>query len=95
MKDLNASLQELDDLKELLVELHKRKNLEEPIPLEQVGEYIKSFRKERNITQHDFAALAGVSKNVLASIEAGRHTARLEGFLRVTNALGLKVVLHE
>ena len=43
----------------------------------------------------DFAALAGVSKNVLASIEAGRHTARLEGFLRVTNALGLKLVLHE
>ena len=95
MKNLKTSLQELDDLKELLVELHKRKSLEEPIPLEQVGEHIKSFRKERNITQNDFAALAGVSKNVLASIEAGRHTVRLEGLLRVTNALALKIVLHE
>ncbi|NQZ59717.1 MAG: helix-turn-helix domain-containing protein [Lentisphaeraceae bacterium] len=95
MNRLDQTLADIDKLKELIVELHERKRIEEPIGIDQVGEYIKSFRKERNVTQQDFAVLAGVSKNVLAAIEAGKQTIKLENFLRVTNTIGLKVSLHE
>ena len=95
MKELKKTLSELDELKAHLVELHERKRIEEPMGIDQLPEYIKNFRKERNITQNDFAALAGVSKNVLASIEAGKQTVKLENYLRVTNTLGLTVSLHE
>ena len=95
MKDLKDTVNDIDKFKELVEELYERKRIEEPIELNDAGKYIKSFRKERNITQNDFALALGLSKNVLAAIESGKKTVKLENFLKVTDAVGLKVVLYE
>ncbi|EDM27271.1 hypothetical protein LNTAR_21195 [Lentisphaera araneosa HTCC2155] len=95
MKDIQKVLQDIDAFKSLVLELHERKKREEAIELEQVGPFIKGFRKDRGITQNDFALALGLSKNVIAAIEAGHLTVKLENFLKVTHAVGLKVFFNE
>lgn len=95
MKDIEKVLNDIDGFKSLVLELHERKQVEEPIELAKVGSYIRSFRKERKITQNEFSMALGMSKNVLAAVESGQTNIKLENFLKITNAVGLKVFFHE
>ena len=53
---------------------------------------LKAIRTLRGMTQEDLARRAGVSRQVIASIEAGRHRdPRLSTLERIANALDLNV----
>jgi transcriptional regulator with XRE-family HTH domain len=56
--------------------------------LEELGRRLARTRLERNLTQAELAAQAGVSKPTLERLEAGETTA-LSTFLRIIRALGL------
>jgi transcriptional regulator with XRE-family HTH domain len=58
------------------------------VTLEELGRRLARTRLERNLTQAELAAEAGVSKPTLERLEAGETTA-LSTFLRIIRALGL------
>jgi transcriptional regulator with XRE-family HTH domain len=60
------------------------------IPL-QIGNRIKTIRKERGITQTDLALKAGISRTYLADIEGNRYTPSLKILGVIAEALNLKV----
>jgi len=56
--------------------------------LERLGERLSRFRLDRNLTQADLAAEAGVHKNTVFRLEAGGST-QLKNLVRVLRVLGL------
>jgi transcriptional regulator with XRE-family HTH domain len=60
------------------------------IPL-QIGNRIKTIRKERGITQTDLALKAGISRTYLADIEGNRYAPSLKILGVIAEALNLKV----
>ena len=97
MKDLqlNQGMKNLEDLRMILESMAKEHQKHRPIELEEVGDFVRNFRKTKKVRQSDFAELCGVSKNVLAAIEANKQSVKLGNFIRVTSFLGLKVKLYE
>lgn len=59
----------------------------------QLGAAIKAERLAQGMRQEDLAFAAGVSRIHLGQLEAGKPTARLDGILAVTSALGLRLAL--
>jgi transcriptional regulator with XRE-family HTH domain len=57
--------------------------------LSELGGRLARARLERNLTQSQLAAQAGVSKNTLQRLESGSVATQLSGFLRVCRVLGL------
>lgn len=57
----------------------------------EIGAKIKERRKSLNITQREFAMLAGVGLNTLVSIERGVGNPNLANILQILDALGLKL----
>ena len=55
---------------------------------------IKARRKQLEVTQEELASLAGVSPRFIGQLEGGKATVRLNAFLAVCSALGLKVALQ-
>ena len=56
--------------------------------LEGLGDRLSRFRLDRNLTQADLAAEAGVHKNTVFRLEAGGST-QLKNIVRVLRVLGL------
>lgn len=56
--------------------------------LEGLGDRLSRFRLDRNLTQADLAAEAGVHKNTIFRLEAGGST-QLKNLVRVLRVLGL------
>lgn len=56
--------------------------------LKGLGDRLSRFRLDRNLTQADLAAEAGVHKNTVFRLEAGGST-QLKNLVRVLRALGL------
>jgi transcriptional regulator with XRE-family HTH domain len=56
--------------------------------LEGLGDRLSRFRLDRNLTQADLAAEAGVHKNTVFRLEAGGST-QLKNLVRVLRVLGL------
>jgi putative transcriptional regulator len=56
--------------------------------MERLGERLSRFRLDRNLTQADLAAEAGVHKNTVFRLEAGGST-QLKNLVRVLRVLGL------
>lgn len=56
--------------------------------LEGLGDRLRRFRLDRNLTQADLAAEAGVHKNTVFRLEAGGPT-QLKNLVRVLRVLGL------
>lgn len=56
--------------------------------LEGLGDRLRRFRLDRNLTQRDLATEAGVHKNTIFRLEAGRST-QLKNLVRVLRVLGL------
>jgi transcriptional regulator with XRE-family HTH domain len=57
--------------------------------LAELGQRLAQVRLERNLTQAQLAAQAGVSKRTVERLEAGAVATQLSGFLRVCRVLDL------
>jgi transcriptional regulator with XRE-family HTH domain len=57
--------------------------------LSELGERLAKARLERNLTQSQLAAQAGVSKNTVQRLESGSVATQLSGFIRVCRVLDL------
>ncbi len=62
--------------------------------VKQIGEAIKNRRKELNITQPHLAELAKVSTNTLYKIERGQGNPSLEVLNKITEVLGMELILE-
>lgn len=54
----------------------------------QLGEALRSARKQLRLTQPQLALAAGVGVRFIVDLESGKPTVRLESVLRVIDALG-------
>ena len=52
---------------------------------------IKHLRLAKKISQEDFAAKAGLSRNGMGLIEQGKRWPRLATLLRISDALGMTI----
>jgi len=57
--------------------------------LSELGARLAQVRLERNLTQAQLAAQAGVSKRTVERLESGAVATQLSGFIRVCRALNL------
>lgn len=55
---------------------------------QQLGQALRSARKQLGLTQPELALAAGVGVRFIVDLEAGKPTLRLENILRVVDALG-------
>ncbi len=60
---------------------------------QQLGQALRSARKQLALTQPQLALAAGVGVRFIVELEAGKPTLRLENVLRVVNALGGEIAL--
>ncbi len=60
--------------------------------LTNIGNLIEKTRKEKGITQEDFAKLVGTSQSAIARIENGEQNLSVEMFSKITAALGRDIV---
>lgn len=60
---------------------------------QQLGQALRSARKQLGLTQSELALAAGVGVRFIVDLEAGKPTVRLETVLRVIEALGGQVML--
>lgn len=58
-----------------------------------LGRKLRSRRKHRGLSQSAFGEMIGVSRQRISEIEGGRYFGRLTTYLRVVDALGLKLTL--
>jgi HTH-type transcriptional regulator / antitoxin HipB len=61
----------------------------------QIGERIRAAREQEGLRQDELAFAAGVSTRLVHQIESGKPTTRLDGLLKVLQALGLTLELAE
>lgn len=60
----------------------------------QLGETIKSRRKELGITQPHLAELAGISLNTLYKLERGQSNPSLEVLNKLAEVMGMEIKLE-
>ncbi len=60
----------------------------------QLGELVRSVRKEQGLTQLDVAGLAGLSNRFVIDLEKGKETLQMQKVLDVLALLGLEVVIR-
>jgi y4mF family transcriptional regulator len=60
-----------------------------------IGERIRAARDRAGLRQDELAFAAGVSTRLVHQIESGKPTTRLDGLLKVIQALGLTLELAE
>ncbi|MDX8130128.1 helix-turn-helix transcriptional regulator [Methylomonas sp. OY6] len=60
---------------------------------QQLGQALRSARKQLGLTQSELALAAGVGVRFIVDLEAGKPTVRLETVMRVIEALGGQVML--
>ncbi|MBI2779839.1 MAG: helix-turn-helix transcriptional regulator [Gammaproteobacteria bacterium] len=60
---------------------------------QQLGEALRTARKQLGLTQSQLALAAGVGLRFIVDLEAGKPTLRLENVLRVIEALGGEIML--
>ena len=61
---------------------------------DELGRVIRAERKALGLTQSDLAAASGVSLRFVSELERGRASAGIGRVLRVTQMLGLSVVIE-
>lgn len=60
---------------------------------QQLGDALRSARKQLGLTQSQLALAAGVGVRFIVDLEAGKPTLRLENVLRVIDTLGGEIHL--
>ncbi|MGF1668297.1 MAG: type II toxin-antitoxin system Y4mF family antitoxin [Acidimicrobiia bacterium] len=58
---------------------------------EVLGNAIRERRRSLGVDQETLASIAGVSRKLVSEIERGKPTVRLDGLIRVLEALGLRL----
>jgi transcriptional regulator with XRE-family HTH domain len=54
------------------------------------GENLKNFRKERNISQEEFAFKAELDRTYISGLECGKRNPTLKILVKLANALDMK-----
>ncbi len=54
------------------------------------GSILRKKRKDKELTQKEFAKRASISRTMLVSLEQGGSTCRLATFVRIALALGME-----
>ena len=54
----------------------------------EIGNRIREIRKDMNMRQCEFAALCGMSKQMLCYIEQGKNSVTIESLINICNATG-------
>lgn len=73
---------------------HYTKAMPEPENIRlSVGLRIKEIRTSQNLTQLQLAEMAGITKANVCNIEAGKYSVGLDVLHRITQALGVKIVI--
>jgi transcriptional regulator with XRE-family HTH domain len=54
------------------------------------GENLKNFRKERNISQEEFAFKAELDRTYISGLECGKRNPTLKILIKLSNALNMK-----
>lgn len=62
---------------------------------EQLGAVVMTRRKERKLTQQQFADLAGVGRRFVSELEGGKPTAEIGKTLQVLQALGIDLTIRD
>ena len=57
------------------------------------GEILKEKRKELNLTQVELSKKVGLKRSYIAKIEKGETDMQISSFIRIAEALGLKLSL--
>ncbi len=57
------------------------------------GEILKEKRKELHLTQEELAGKVGLKRSYIAKIEKGETDMQISSFVRIAEALGLKLSL--
>ena len=60
--------------------------------LEQTGEFIREYRKQKGYLQSDFAKRLGISHTTLSNWECGKNTST-ETLQKALSILGLRIVI--
>jgi len=60
---------------------------------QQLGQALRTARKQLGLNQSDLALAAGVGVRFIVDLEAGKPTVRLETVMRVIEALGGQIIL--
>ena len=61
----------------------------------ELGELVRSVRKEQGLTQLDVAGLAGLSNRFVIDLERGKETLQMQKVLDVLSLLGLEVAIRK
>lgn len=56
-----------------------------------LGNIIRKYREERNMTQEEFAHFCGISRAYMGRIERGEYRVTVEMCKRITYALGISL----
>ena len=82
------------EIADWLRENHYSKAMPEPENIRlRIGLRIKELRSSQNLTQLQLAEMAGITKANVCNIEAGKYSVGLDVLHRITQALGVKIVL--
>ena len=57
-----------------------------------LGQLVKALRKQRGLSQQEFADLAGVGRRFLSELENGKPTLEFEKVVSVANAAGIDLL---
>ena len=61
------------------------------LPNETLGKRIAHYRKERQLTQEELAAITGIPSKHLSNIETGRKVPRIPTLARLAAGLGVTI----
>ncbi len=62
--------------------------------VQDLGQLIRGFRKEKHLTLEKVTGLSNVSMRFLSELERGKETAELGKTLNVLNKLGLDIIIQ-
>ena len=75
----------------------KQKKISEAIldDVKNIGELLKSYRKERKITQEELANFSGLSRVGIVKLENNESDIKLSTLIKIVGLLGLDLVLKK
>jgi len=65
------------------------------IKTETLGEHLKNLREERDISQRTMMIRTGIAQKTISRIENGMDNPRIDTIIKMTEAMGAKLVLVE
>lgn len=66
-----------------------------PANFEHLGEYLRERRQSRGYTQRELAGVSGVGVRFLSELERGKPNVDLHLVLKVLEALGCELLVHD